>query len=99
MRFAPGMTVKFWLYTVGELVAPDRATVIVLSFSGLMQDAIVNVPSAGKVWRCVFSSDFSGYHESGTDSALQCISDPNSGETLVLPNLAPYSAAIYVCDE
>ena len=78
---------------------PDRATVIVLSFSGLMQDAIVNVPSAGKVWRCVFSSDFSGYHESGTDSALQCISDPNSGETLVLPNLAPYSAAIYVCDE
>ncbi len=78
---------------------PEHATVVVLSFSGRMQDAIVRVPSSGKSWRCVFSSDFSGYHESGTDSALQCVSNPENGDTLILPNFAPYGAAIYVCDE
>ena len=78
---------------------PEQGTVVVLSFSGRTQDVIVNLPSEGMEWRCVFSSDFSGYHESGTDSAPQYVSGAEAGNTFVLPNFPPYSAAIYVRNE
>lgn len=77
---------------------PEFATVVVLSFSGITQDVVANVPTGGQTWRCVFSSDFTGYHESGTDSAVQLVSR-SDGDTLLLPNFAPYGAAMYVCDE
>jgi 1,4-alpha-glucan branching enzyme len=78
---------------------PEHATVVVLSFSGRSHEVTVNVPKGPAAWRCVFSSDFSGYHESGTDSTLQLVPVSDDGESLVLSNLAPYSAAIYVSDE
>jgi 1,4-alpha-glucan branching enzyme len=66
---------------------PDTATVAIVNLGAQPVDGIdLGLSETG--WRCVFSSDWAGYHESGSDT-----------ETLPAPALAavaPYGAALMV---
>lgn len=66
---------------------PGSATVAIVNLSAHAVDGI-ELGLGGETWQCVFSSDWAGYHDSGSDS-----------ETLPAPGIAaiaPYGAALMV---
>ena len=54
----------------------ERATVIVVNLGNVDHDAL-EIPFPGEgPWRCVFASDWSGYHDSGADALPQAVHGP-----------------------
>ncbi len=88
--FAPGV-VTFWRWGLG---GEATAAVVVVNLSDGDREVRIPVPGPGN-WACVFSSDWSGYHDDGSDlvSAISVDADGPDGVTVTV-TMPSYGAII-----
>ena len=91
----PGVVV-FWRWGLG---GERAAAVVVVNFHDGERDVHVPVPGSG-TWRCVFSSDWSGYDANGSDLiAVMPVENPANDGVLLSITMPTYGAAIFtICE-
>ncbi len=88
--------VTFWRWGLG---GEHAAAVVVVNFHNVDREVQVPVPGPGD-WKCVFASDWSGYHSSGSDLISGApVEEPEQGQAALRLTMPCYGAAIFSLSE
>ena len=88
--------VTFWRWGLG---GEHAAAVVVVNLHNVDRDVQVPVPAPGD-WKCVFASDWRGYHASGSDLiAVTAVKETEHDQAVLEFTMPSYGAAIFALSE
>ena len=88
--------VTFWRWGLG---GEHAAAVVVVNLHTVDRDVQVPVPAPGD-WKCVFASDWRGYHASGSDLiAVTAVKETEHDQAVLEFTMPSYGAAIFALSE